>query len=241
MSKLAIFDLDGTLSRGFVSRGFLEYLNEAGACSEHAYAKQVQNLGLYEQGAVSYETWCAEWGPLWAESLKSRSVKETALHAGLFFEGFKKNIYPESFSLVKELAANDYRCVMLTMAANEVASLVANELGIKEVHATRLEVKSGMYTGSLETSLHVPGGKRQAVLELGMEHDLRSSYGFGDSASDVEVLELVGRPVALNGSEGLRRLAESRGWMILDSSNVTDAIEKDIRGYRATSYKKRSR
>jgi phosphoserine phosphatase len=46
--------------------------------------------------------------------------------------------------------------------------------------------------------------------------DLAASYAYGDSLSDLPMLEEVGTPVAVNPDSALRALARKRGWAIED-------------------------
>ena len=50
----------------------------------------------------------------------------------------------------------------------------------------------------------------------GLQIDWENSYAYGDSFSDLPVLELVGNAVAVRPEEKLRSLANERGWEIID-------------------------
>lgn len=50
----------------------------------------------------------------------------------------------------------------------------------------------------------------------GHQIDWKNSYAYGDSFSDLPVLELVGNPVAVRPEEKLRKLATARGWEVMD-------------------------
>lgn len=227
--KCAIFDLDGTLGKGFIAMGFLDYLHSAGVFPESSYDRQMRIAERYRQGKMSYAEWCSEWGNLWAEGLKGKATAEIGAHARRFFEGFRASIYPESPRLVELMREYGYECMLLTMAAWEVASLAAEHLGIDLLYATRLGISEGVYTGSIDTALHLPGGKQQLVGQLGNEYDLKCSFAFGDSASDMEVLELVGNPIALNATDGLKSIAKGRGWPVLISGNIVGYLTRELR------------
>lgn len=57
--------------------------------------------------------------------------------------------------------------------------------------------------------------KVQEALE-GFQIDWKNSYAYGDSYSDLPVLELVGNPVAVRPEEKLRSLAKDRGWEVIE-------------------------
>jgi phosphoserine phosphatase len=54
---------------------------------------------------------------------------------------------------------------------------------------------------------------RQLAAREGL--DLAASSAYSDSASDLALLEIVGRPHAVNPDRALARIAAERGWPVL--------------------------
>ena len=50
--------------------------------------------------------------------------------------------------------------------------------------------------------------------ENGLEVDFQASSAYADSVSDLQMLEMVGVPVAIYPGESLLRVAVERGWRI---------------------------
>ena len=50
--------------------------------------------------------------------------------------------------------------------------------------------------------------------------DLNESWAYSDSATDLPMLEAVGHPVAVNPDRALRRIAQMRGWPVLQFSEL---------------------
>ena len=85
-----------------------------------------------------------------------------------------------------------------------------------DVRASRLAVVDGCYTGQLDEPPLV-GEARAAWLrrEAGANAlDLARSWAYGDSHSDLPLLEAVGHPVAVNPDAGLYRVARRRRWPV---------------------------
>lgn len=85
-----------------------------------------------------------------------------------------------------------------------------------EVVAARLEVRDGRCTGYL-TSPPLAGEARAEWLRDHVARaggDLGASYAYGDSHSDLPMLERVGHPVAVNPDAGLYRAARARRWPV---------------------------
>ena len=55
-------------------------------------------------------------------------------------------------------------------------------------------------------------------------YDLRLSYGYSDSVSDLPMLELVGHPVAVNPDGALEAVAHQRGWPVVIFSRTRKRV-----------------
>jgi len=85
-----------------------------------------------------------------------------------------------------------------------------------EIHlcATRLEEREGKWTGRVIGAAMYGEAKAEAVRRLAEKGmlDLTKCYAYGDSAMDRWMLAAVGRPVAVNPSKELLRIAQRRNW-----------------------------
>src|SRR3954463_1000302 len=110
------------------------------------------------------------------------------------------------------------RVWLVTAAPAEIASLIARRLGLTGALGTVSESVDGVYTGRLVGEpLHGPA-KAEAIRALADrgELDLSRCAASSDSANDVPMLSLVGRPVAVNPDADLKRIAREKGWEIRD-------------------------
>ena len=84
------------------------------------------------------------------------------------------------------------------------------------VCATRLEEKNGRWTGRILGEPIFAEAKARVVRRLAFENGLRlqNCYAYADGWSDRWMLEAVGRPVAVNPEQKLRRLARLKDWPI---------------------------
>ncbi|MDQ1695833.1 MAG: hypothetical protein QOJ03_1186 [Frankiaceae bacterium] len=110
------------------------------------------------------------------------------------------------------------RVWLVTAAPTELASLIAHRLGLTGALGTVSESKDGVYTGRLVGEpLHGPA-KAEAIRALADREglDLTRCAAYSDSANDLPMLSLVGRPVAVNPDHELKRVAREKGWEIRD-------------------------
>jgi phosphoserine phosphatase len=87
-------------------------------------------------------------------------------------------------------------------------------LGVDGAICSRGEVDDeGRYTGRMAFYAYGPE-KATAMRELAerIGLDLAASSAYSDSATDLPMLEAVGRPVAVNADRALAKVARERGW-----------------------------
>jgi alcohol-forming fatty acyl-CoA reductase len=84
--------------------------------------------------------------------------------------------------------------------------------------AARLLERRGAFTGELAEPPLSADGRASLAARLAAEHavDLGDCHAYADSISDLPLLELVGRPSAVNPDFRLAREARRRGWPVLE-------------------------
>jgi HAD superfamily hydrolase (TIGR01490 family) len=87
-----------------------------------------------------------------------------------------------------------------------------------ELVAARLVERRGAFTGELAEPPLSADGRASLAARLAAEHgvDLSDCHAYGDSISDLPLLELVGHPVAVNPDFRLAREARRRGWSVVE-------------------------
>ncbi|HYU84847.1 MAG TPA: HAD-IB family hydrolase [Kribbellaceae bacterium] len=136
----------------------------------------------------------------------------------IFDEVMADRIWPGTKALAQLHLDAGERVWLVTAAPVEVAQLMARRLGLTGALGTVAEQVNGVYTGNLVGDiLHGPA-KAEAVRALAQREDLDLSCcaAYSDSANDLPMLELVGRPCAINPDHKLRRHAEAHGWDVRD-------------------------
>jgi HAD superfamily hydrolase (TIGR01490 family) len=128
-----------------------------------------------------------------------------------------RRVRPESQNLVEMHAQAGRHTYIVSASPIELVEPLAHALGMTGAVATRSEVVDGVYTGRLEGPFVYGDGKQEALEKLAAEkgYDLRLSYSYSDSLSDLPMLELVGHPVAVNPDRALESIAHQRGWPIV--------------------------
>jgi HAD superfamily hydrolase (TIGR01490 family) len=115
---------------------------------------------------------------------------------------------------IREHRAAGHRTILITAAMDEFVQPLAPLFDV--VIAAELAVKDGKFTGYMAAPPLV-GEARAAWLRRYADEegaDLKASYAYADSHSDLPLLRAVGNPVAVSPDAALLRVARRRRWPI---------------------------
>jgi HAD superfamily hydrolase (TIGR01490 family) len=126
-------------------------------------------------------------------------------------------VRPESKGLIDMHHEAGRDCYIVSASPVELVEPLASALGMEGGIGTRSATRDGVYTGELDGPFCYGDGKRIIIERIAASrgYDLRLSYSYSDSASDLPMLELVGHPVAVNPDSPLEAVAHQRGWPIV--------------------------
>jgi fatty acyl-CoA reductase len=115
---------------------------------------------------------------------------------------------------IREHRAAGHRTVLITAAAEPFIQPIAPLFDV--VIGAKLEVRDGVYTGYLAEPPLVGEARGAWVRRYGQLEgaDLKQSYAYADSHSDLALLRAVGNPVAVSPDAALLRVAKRRRWPI---------------------------
>lgn len=129
---------------------------------------------------------------------------------GILTEG----LWPGTVELARDHVAAGEPVWLVTAAPVEMARTLARRLGFTGALGTVADSVDGVYTGQMHGEVLRGPAKAAAVRALAERegYDLAACAAYSDSAHDFPMLELVGRPCAINPDRALRDRAEQRGW-----------------------------
>jgi putative phosphoserine phosphatase/1-acylglycerol-3-phosphate O-acyltransferase len=130
----------------------------------------------------------------------------------------KPALFPKAASLVAADRGGGYRTVLLSGSIDIAIAPLVRELGLDEAVTNRLIFVNGAATGELDPPILAGGEKASAIRRLCAQYNVDSKHckAYSDSWSDAPMLEAVGLPAAVHPDRRLRRMAEARGWPILN-------------------------
>jgi phosphatidylglycerophosphatase C len=206
--RLAVFDLDGTITRRdtFVPylRGWLRrhpqrrgWLRALNAVLRFTFAGRDRGrlksdlLRAYLSGAGRDEI--DAWSDRFVAGLADAELRPGALEA-----------------IARHREAGD-RLVLLSASPDLYVPRIGQRLGFDEAICTGVAWRDGRLDGALTTANRRGEEKRRCIEELRARHPGRRIAAYANSASDIAHLAAVEEPLLVNASRRARRKAAFRG------------------------------
>ena len=146
----------------------------------------------------------------WDRDRVKEIVRETLL------ETIEPLIYAEALELMEAHRVAGDHVYIVSASPEEIVLPLVELLGVDGAICSRGEVDDeGRYTGRM--AFYAQGANKAAAMgELAASAgiDLSDSTAYSDSATDLDMLEAVGHPVAINPDRALAKLARERGWEV---------------------------
>ena len=136
-------------------------------------------------------------------------------------------LFPEAVERVVWHAQRGHLLVIVSGTLEPLAQRAARAMEVElearglrsaiRVCATRLEVKNETWTGRIVGEAMFGEAKARAIQRIAdaEDLDLPRCFAYGDSANDKWMLEIVGKPAAVNPSNDLARIARRNEWAVL--------------------------
>lgn len=218
--RVAIFDFDGTLYPQETYTVMMNYLKEHPVHSSK-YKKFYKALmkpylaykmKLYPEGKMK-----AKSMQLYLNALKDLSQEELEEYFIEMSNGMSKDLNQTVVERLKKHLIDGDHVLVVSGAFTTMLNEVTKEFAVHQVIGTEIPYSNG----SLDTAneiFHIQGIRKNMMIDQalnGYDIDWENSTAYGDSISDISVLELVGNPVAVRPENRLRSIAEERKWEIL--------------------------
>ncbi|MEY9968138.1 HAD superfamily hydrolase (TIGR01490 family) [Streptacidiphilus sp. MAP12-16] len=212
----AFFDLDKTVIAKSSALAFSRPLYRGGLINRRAVLKSAYAQFVFLAGGADHDQmekmreYLSSLCRGWNVQLVREIVAET------LYDLIDPLIYDEAASLIEEHHAAGRDVVIVSSSGSELVEPIGEMLGADHVIATRMAEVDGCYTGEIDFYAYA-GNKAVAIRALAEieGYDLEQSYAYSDSATDLPLLEAVGRPYAVNPDRALRREAQAREWPVL--------------------------
>ena len=215
----AFFDVDNTLMRGasiyYFARGLaarkmfgpmdLARMAWGQACYRMRGAENADHIDAAREAALTF--------------VAGHRVSDiVSLCEEIYDDTMADRIWEGTRELAQRHLEAGQRVWLVTASPVELAGIIASRLGLTGALGTVAESVDGVYTGRLVGGLLHGEAKVAAIEALALREglDLARCAAYSDSSNDIPMLELVGRPAAVNPDSRLRAQARARGWPVHD-------------------------
>jgi len=142
-----------------------------------------------------------------------------------FTNYIKPNIFKEMAEKINSLKHSGEKVIFASSSLSLLIDPLEKYFGIEGSLATRAEFREGRTTGALIGSSMFGTKKKDGVLNWLERNNIKLDdvSFYSDSYTDIPLLELCGKPVAVNPDPFLAYQAKKRGWEIL---RVRETLKK---------------
>jgi HAD superfamily hydrolase (TIGR01490 family) len=212
----AFFDVDGTLAKTTIVHYYVYFKRKRmspfwGRCWQTLYLLKclcflaLDRIDRSRLNRVFYRSYAR---------LPVDRIKEQAEGCHNFV--IKPRQFEQAADCIAEHRNAGRRIVLVTGSIDFTVAPLAQELHVDDMLAARLVESNGWFTGELDGRPIVDEEKAVRVQRYAAENeiDLSQSYAYGDSISDLPMLEVVGFPQVVSPDRRLAAVALKRGWPV---------------------------
>jgi HAD superfamily hydrolase (TIGR01490 family) len=218
---IAFYDLDRTIFRGNSATSLVEEARKRGIMSNRhfwnaLYLSLLYKLDLWDPAGIISRMLS------WTKGLPESTARQ--LCRDVFEHALRETIRPEILQEMEKHRSQNGTNVLLSSATCMICEPVARHLRLDDVICTQLDMDNGLLTGTTRGKLVYGLEKKHRMLQYCMlnRYDPQQAYYYGDSRTDIHVMEAVGHPVAVSPDKKLLRIAMDRKWRILETSASSD-------------------
>lgn len=219
--RVAIFDFDGTIYAEETFTLLMKHLKEHP--TYHSSYKRfyraivppyiANKLKLYPDNKMKKRSM-----QLYLEAFNGLTKQEMDIYFGEIKATMQQDFNAKVLERLKRHQEENIHILLVSGAYTQFLERVTDGLVFNQIIGTDIFYKDDkVYTKNAIN--HVNGQQKTLKVHealVGHQIDWENSYAYGDSFSDMPVLELVGNPVAVRPEERLRSLANARGWEVMD-------------------------
>lgn len=215
-TKLAVFDIDGTIFRSSLVIELSHALVDAKVFPSAARREIAKEYLAWLDRKGTYEAYIDKVVKIYVKYIKGLRFNRVKRVAEDVISYQRDRVYRFTRDLIKRLKKQDYLLVAISGSPSYIVERYAKTIGFNLFFGTELEIKDGKFTGKV-TSLDSAFNKAKIVKSVASRHriNLKQSIAVGDTEGDVPMLSVVGHPVAFNPNNNLAKIAKKKNWRIV--------------------------
>lgn len=211
--KAAFLDVDGVLTKGYLSDDYFYYLIDQEFVEQRFRSRLEKLLKNYSNGLLKRDEFSNRYCLCFAQAIKGQKKSEVLKTIKEFIIA-RKEEFRFAKRLVKIFKNNGFLIVVISGVFSELLRKFSEAIGCDRAYGTHYEVQNDRYTGRVLLNCWQSLIKEQIFKKFVDTYriELEKSFAFGDTISDLPLLEKVGFPIVVNAHGGLEKIASERGW-----------------------------
>ncbi len=217
LRRLALFDLDNTLLAGDSDHAWGEFLIAQNLVDETQHrAENDKFYKQYQDGDLDIHAYVRfSLSPI----LNLSSEERAKLHKEFMREAVEPMMLEKAHALVDHHKSAGDICVIITATNEFITAPIAEQFQVSQLLATDLEVEGGCFTGNISGIPCYQSGKvtklDQWLQSQKDELNVEESIFYSDSINDLDLMNYVATPIAVDPDIKLRQAATTNGWDII--------------------------
>ncbi len=232
--RFAVFDIDGTLFRSGLYREVFFELIRMNALPKRLHEQLAEKETAWQRRAhgrafAEFEQSMAE---IFDEELPNLKISDFERAAEKVIAEHKDNVYVYTRNLVNELKKQGYYLIAISGSQTELLEPFAEHYGFDHWVGQHYERGTEYFTGHVRKTYK---GKDKFLRKIidDKKLSIKESVGVGDSSGDIEMLQMVDRPIAFNPESNLFKVAEKNGWnIVIERKNMIYEMRQQNGSYR---------
>ncbi|MCP3103335.1 haloacid dehalogenase-like hydrolase [Myxococcus sp. K15C18031901] len=226
MRRLAVLDLDGTLTPDVLGALLMRELVARGVCDVVHGQHMLELLLSHRAGQPEAASTAAHVYQSFGRAVEGVAVSAVERVAEAVWARARGRLFAFVKPLVRELERSGFLVALVSGSPMEVVHLAASELGVDICRGAVLEIRRNRYTGRVLEAPGLEGARRRILQDLAELHQvsLPESLAMGCAVEDAELFEQVGIPIAFEPVEVLAQLAMRHGWTVVHRQDVLQVL-----------------
>ncbi len=188
MSKnYALFDWDNTIRTGYTLYSWIDYLRERNILSDSVYHEIDDVRQQYAHGLISHDQYASSACRKYAKSLSGVSEDQISVALSQYMPRDRECLFANIGDIFDILNKNNIEIIVISGAPAIIVGNYAEEFHIQRVFAFKEGTYNGIFTGEVEYNYGFD--KTGVVKEIMQNYGKRPLFAFGDSTSDIPMLE----------------------------------------------------
>lgn len=216
-SKVAIFDIDGTIFRSSLLIELVNVLIEQRNFPVLARAEFGREHLRWLERKGDYESYIAAVVESFNQNIKGVHYADFNKAAETALTRFANHTYRYTRDLITDLKKKKYFLLAITHSPKGIADKFAKRWGFDKIYGRLLELgPNERFTGRTMEE-HLIMNKANIVKRAAERNNLtlKGSVGVGDTESDIPLLEMVEKPICFNPNQKLYKHAKRNGWPVV--------------------------